>query len=355
MKVLLLGEYSGFHRNLKDGLEVLGHEVQIASSGDGWKKISSDIDLGQIRSSNWSKWTRIGRALLHRQKLINNDIVHIINPYIFPRKWNFNDHFIRYLVRNNRRSFLMGAGDDAFYWQIARKKLEYGRFEDIVKYDAKNGKIRWMTQGAMQWNRELAEKVDGIIPFNYEYTIGYEGFENLRPTIPIPVNCEKIPYAPNRVKGKIVVFHGLNRYGAKGTRHVEKAFEILRKKYPNDLELVIDGGMPLDDYLHFLKRVNVVVDETFSHSWGMNAVYSMALGKVVLGGAEPEHMRAVRVRETPVVNILPDPHDIVNKIETVLEQRDRLEEWGQRSRCFVEEIHGHVKVARACAEQWNTD
>jgi hypothetical protein len=81
----------------------------------------------------------------------------------------------------------------------------------------------------------------------------------------------------------------------------------------------------------------------------------MALGKVVLGGAEPEHMRAVRVRETPVVNILPDPHDIVNKIETVLEQRDRLEEWGQRSRCFVEEIHGHVKVARACAEQWNTD
>ena len=35
MKILLLGEYSGLHLNLRDGLRELGHDVVLASAGDG--------------------------------------------------------------------------------------------------------------------------------------------------------------------------------------------------------------------------------------------------------------------------------------------------------------------------------
>ena len=45
MKILLLGENSSVHSNLKDGLIELGHEVDVASDGDGWKNIPRDIDL----------------------------------------------------------------------------------------------------------------------------------------------------------------------------------------------------------------------------------------------------------------------------------------------------------------------
>lgn len=38
MRILLLGEFSAFHKNLKEGLVALGHEVVLASHGDGWKK-----------------------------------------------------------------------------------------------------------------------------------------------------------------------------------------------------------------------------------------------------------------------------------------------------------------------------
>ena len=44
-RVLLLGEYSGFHRNLKEGLLEHGVECIIASTSDGFKRIPGDIAL----------------------------------------------------------------------------------------------------------------------------------------------------------------------------------------------------------------------------------------------------------------------------------------------------------------------
>ncbi len=40
-KILLFGEFSGLHTNLKEGLEELGYEVTIVSAGDGKKKYCS--------------------------------------------------------------------------------------------------------------------------------------------------------------------------------------------------------------------------------------------------------------------------------------------------------------------------
>jgi hypothetical protein len=50
LKILLLVELSALHKKLKEGLVVLGHDVDIASSGDEWKRIDSDINLGLRRS-----------------------------------------------------------------------------------------------------------------------------------------------------------------------------------------------------------------------------------------------------------------------------------------------------------------
>ena len=46
MKIFLLGDYSSFHLNLQAGLKNLGcHQVVLASNGDSFKKLSSDIQL----------------------------------------------------------------------------------------------------------------------------------------------------------------------------------------------------------------------------------------------------------------------------------------------------------------------
>ena len=39
LSILLVGEFSGFYVNLKEGLKALGHNVLLLANQDGWKKI----------------------------------------------------------------------------------------------------------------------------------------------------------------------------------------------------------------------------------------------------------------------------------------------------------------------------
>lgn len=49
MRILLLGEYSNVHATLAKGLKALGHEVVLASDGDGWKNYVRDVDFSRGR------------------------------------------------------------------------------------------------------------------------------------------------------------------------------------------------------------------------------------------------------------------------------------------------------------------
>ena len=45
MKILLIGEYSSVHSTLKEGLTELGHEVVVASAGDGYRNMREILIL----------------------------------------------------------------------------------------------------------------------------------------------------------------------------------------------------------------------------------------------------------------------------------------------------------------------
>ena len=84
---------------------------------------------------------------------------------------------------------------------------------------------------AFNYNRRIVDKSNGLIPVMYEYDSCYKKSSKKLNLIPLPVNLKSISCDPNNIKDKIVVFHGLSRYGFKGTRHVENAFKVLKEKY----------------------------------------------------------------------------------------------------------------------------
>ena len=45
MNILIVGEFSGFARHLKNGFMALGHDVTIVQGGDGWKKLANNGDI----------------------------------------------------------------------------------------------------------------------------------------------------------------------------------------------------------------------------------------------------------------------------------------------------------------------
>lgn len=353
MKILLVGEYSGLHNNLKDGLVALGHEVVIAATGDGFKKIGVDISFDSEHKGWVGKFERILKPLFNVNRLTDFDVVQFINPVIFSTKLNFNALFMRYLINSNEKSFLLGAGCDAIFWQKTRKILKYGPFDDALRFDLKSiSHPVYGSEKSLNWNNELISLVNGVIPIMFEYEIGYQGEENVKPCIPIPINIDKIKYSHNKVTDKLVVFHGLNRYGFKGTRVVESAFERLKLKYENKMDLVIDGKMPLQKYLDLINRTNVIIDQVFSHSCGMNALFSMAMGKCVLGGAEPESLISLNIKKTPVINITPDYLSIVEAIEGIQDNVQEIERIGYESRRFVEVNHNYLNVAQQYCNAW---
>ena len=350
MKILLLGEYSALHQNLKEGLQELGHEAVVASNRDGFKRISVDISLDSELPSIFGKLERKLKPLLSLNKMKGFDVAQLMNPFIFHPKYFPSRFFYQKIKYHNNKFFMLAAGNDAYFSHYARQKLEYSAPDELIK-----GYPNYKSQSDLDFNQWMIEKVRGVIPIMYEYEVGYDSVPNRLPTIPIPINIEKIPYEENKVRKKLVVFHGLNRYEFKGTRHVEEAFEVLARKYPNDLELVIDGKMPLNDYLAVMKRTNVVIDQMYSYSCGMNAIYALAMGKVVLGGAEPESLISLGVDSTPVINLKPNAQSIIEKVEQLLEKRNQFEQLGYESRKFAEEVHDYKKVAQQYINTWSSN
>jgi hypothetical protein len=359
MKILLVGEFSGFHNNLKDGLLKLDHEVVLASTGDGYKNFGTDISFKSKVSNKVIKLLDLGYKYADAlTKMRNYDVVQIINPYLFSQKFNINSKIISYLLANNKKSSLICAGDDATVWEYwenpNNKPMRYnwiaGQRQDYVVHGAK---APFEKETGLIWEEQLANCVDAIIPIMFEYATPYKKYPHTQGPIPIPINTEKIKYQENCVGNKLVIFHGLNRYHVKGTRYIEEAFKILQKKYPNDLELIIDGNMSYQKYLSVMSKANVVIDQVSSYSLAVNALTALAQGKVVLGGAEPESFAALKYDSCPAINITPNVSHIVSEIEKLIGNKKNITELGEQGRTFVERNHDYIQVAKSYVTIWS--
>ena len=153
MKILLLGEFSGLHNNLKDGLIDLGHEVVIASAQDGFKKIPVDINF----ESNLPGFLGvIGRnimnPIINLHKLVDFDVVQIMNPFQFYIKSLPSAYFLDQIIKNNKKTFLLAAGSDAYFWRNGKKLLKYGPFEESLKFDYKSKSHYMELQSSFDYN-----------------------------------------------------------------------------------------------------------------------------------------------------------------------------------------------------------
>jgi hypothetical protein len=353
MKILLLGEFSGLHKNIKEGLIDCGHEVVVAGYSDGFKKIPTDISFESYLPSILGRVHKKIKPYFMADKMKDFDVVQLINPFLFYSKYYQSENLITKIKDNNNKIFLSGAGDDAYFWKYGRERLRYGPFSDFLKYDLKSNRYFMENEKSMIFNDKIISLCNGIIPIMYEYEVSYLEHRKRLSTIPIAINTDKVEYKENQIQKKIVIFHGLNRYGFKGTRHVEEAFQYLAKKYPSDLELIIDGGLPLDKYLKIMEKTNVVIDQVNTYSLGVNGVYALAMGKIVLGGAEPESLKSIGVNDSPVINIKPNAKSIIEEVEKLIDIRHNFVELGKYSRAFSERVHGHKIIAKKYIETWS--
>lgn len=354
MKILLFGEFSGFFNCLRDGLVENGHEVFMASNGDGKRNYPADY--------NWyadpNKYGRLksiieaSRVLNHRDLIKGYDVVMIMHPHVISNVVPLIRPIFNYLFNHNGKVFLSGAGLFHYsrkYWYETNEKYHNyvaGEFIDIPRFQ----KVTFEKRG-LAWEEEVFDRINGYIPIWYEYARPYKDNPKCLKTIRIPINCNKHEYKPNIVKDKIVFFASISpRKNAKGFPYIQAAFEKMKEKYSNVAEFVAAGGLPFNEYMDLVSRTNVILDDANSYSIAMNGLFSMAKGKVVMGGAEPVANKELGLDWNPVINLCPDVDQICSCIEDVISKRDQIEEMGRKGRQFVEQYHDYRDIARQYVE-----
>ncbi len=364
MKILLIGEYSNVHWTLAEGLRMLGHDVCVVSNGDFWKGYNCDISL--IRSYN-----KIGGIsyLIRAYALLpffrGYDVVQFINPMFLELKAERILPFYRYIKRHNKKVFLGAFGMDAYWVEACTKKPHMFRYSDfyigdkpIVNDYTIEQAAGWTDTPKAKLNRIMAEECNGIIAGMYEYFMAYrEKHAGKLTYIPFPIEPEVsniMYYNPNI---KIRFFIGIQKERSiyKGTDIMLRAVERIAKDYPDDCEVIKAENVPFKKYSRMVNKCDVLLDQLYGYSPGMNALLAMSKGKVVVGGAEEEFYNLMCENELrPMINVIPDENDVYSKLKWLIENKETIFDMQEDSIEFIRKHHNPIKVAEKYVGFWNS-
>lgn len=363
MKILLIGEYSRLHLTLAEGLRVLGHEVVVASDGDGFKDYPRDIDLTRTGSGVVETFKCMASVVNKFSKFKGYDVVQLINPCFTTLNVRINEYLFKKLRRNNKKVILGAFGDDSYWVRTCREDKTFKYCEFFVGHKAThleyNKKLvaTWIDTRREYANRMMAESADGIAACLYEYYKSYErDFKSKLRYLPLPVNTEQLEFNEiKEVPEKVNFFIGINRDRSeyKGTGIMEHALNRLADKYPDKVIVTRVESVSYDEYKRLMSAAHVVLDQLYSYSPAMNALLAMAQGKVLVGGGEPEMYDLMHEKNNrPIINVYPSEEDVFNKLEWLVLNKPELLRLSREGRQFVVDNHDYLKVAKQYLEFW---
>lgn len=378
MKILLVGEYSGFHNSLKEGLVKLGHEVVIAGLGDSFKKFPVDIDLeptlaksffGNIIRQGIVRLTKFDIASFetmlkirkHSEQLKNYDVVQLVNEYPLKTDRKIEKRLLQFIFKNNKNVFLSACGDDHVYISFLKKQtLPYSvlspffqneKLKEYFKYS-----LAYLSQSHIKLHKFVFKNIKGIICGDMDYKIAYDASGIAADFVPFPINIDKLQQQEKiEVSEPIVIFHGINRvnFFKKGNAYFEAALEKIKQKYGERVQVITAESLPYHEYVNSYNKAHILLDQAYAYDQGYNALEAMAKGKVVFSGAETQFLEHYNLKEDEVcINALPDANYLVEKLSLLIENPQQIEQIGKNAKQFVEREHHYVRIAAKYLKVW---
>lgn len=366
MKILLIGEYSNVHWTLAEGLRSLGHEVCVVSNGDFWKNYKRDISLTRTTYSKPEGIIYLLKVLSLLPKLRNYDLVQLINPMFLELKAELIAPIYHFLKKNNKKVFLCAHGMDAYWVDVCTKTPHVFRYSDfnignkpIVNNYTIEQEKDWKNTPKAKLNKDIAYDCNGIIAGMYEYHKAYiEKHSEKLTYIPFPIECENknnIKFYTNDRKLRFFIGIQKTRSIYKGTDIMLRALERIHREFPNDCEILKAESVPFAEYSRMVNDCDILLDQLYGYSPGMNALLALSKGKIVVGGAEEECYQILNENLLrPMVNVIPDEDDVYNKLKWLIENKDKIASMQQESISFINKHHHPSKVAQKHLDFWNS-
>ena len=371
MKILLLGEYSGFFNSLKAGLLKLNHDVTLAGRKDSFKNYPVDISFEpSFFIKKFPKFIRVAfhkvfkkdiavfevffKFLIHKSKLTGFDTVFLINEQPITKVPVLERIILNFIFKNNKKVFLSACGDDyVFINSLLENRLTYHVLTPFLKNKElkKNYKYSWVytTKAAKKHHEFVFKHIEAVIPADFDYFLAYKNHSKATPLIPFPVRTYLLDYIKPIITDKIIIFHGINKanYYKKGNDIFEKAISIIQEKYAHKIEVITSISLPYETYIQKYNTAHILLDQVYSYDQGYNALEAMAKGKVVFSGAEKNWLNYYKIEEDIVlINAKPNAIEIAEKLEWLILNPEKIIEISENARRFIDREHDYIKVAK---------
>ena len=209
------------------------------------------------------------------------------------------------------------------------------------------------------------QHADCLVPCLYEYWKVYDTpeFHSRLRYIPLPIDVRYVcprgsrPWLPSSPSSPVhILFASQKLRGQmKGADQLEPLFDRLAQEFPDAIDLCKIESVPFEQYQRLVAEADVVVDQLYSFTPAMGALESLAQGKVVISGYEPEYQRFIDgPQESGLINLRPfdDAHNY-EVLRTTLTDRNKIARLQSSSQAFVRKYHNADDVARQFVEFWS--
>ncbi len=380
MKILLIGEYSRLHNSLKEGLISLDNDVTLMADGDVFKNYPRDINIGAticqstiilkalrhfLYHLTFSKWDlynteRIIRFYNKRHIIKDYDIIQVINEIPFGMNIWFLKRFWQYLFNHNNNVHLLCCSDDylSTSYQLTSKDNYniLSAYKNSNKNDHdRNHSFKYVMKPYKKLHDFIYKNIISIIPTDFDYAPAVTHLPKGKPLIPNPINIDKIDFTELKTDDKIVIFHGVNKLSKtkKGSQYFLDALEIIKEKYDQKIEVITTNSLPYDVYINKYNKAHILLDQVFSHDQGYNALEAMAKGKVVFTGVEKIFVEHYKLEKTVAINAVPDVDQLVNDLEDLILNPEKIKEIGKNAREFIKKEHHYIEIAKKYLNSWS--
>lgn len=188
-----------------------------------------------------------------------------------------------------------------------------------------------------------AELTEGEVLFpDHTFNIFFEPYFDKIHVVGQRVDCSQYaPCYPASETKRVCVMHAPSQQAFKGTVHVERAVENLKRK-GLEFDYVKVSGVSHAEAVELYKTADLIVDQLCGGAHGVFACEAMALGKPVICYILPELVSGFP-EGFPIINANPDTIESV--LEEWIQSPARLYEVGQQSRVYAERVHDVRKIA----------
>lgn len=146
----------------------------------------------------------------------------------------------------------------------------------------------------------------------------------------------------------ITIVHAPTQRGAKGTPYILKALDDLKKKYGSKINIILVENQPHEKALKLYAQADLFIDQVLVGWYGGVAVEVMKMGIPVAAFIHQGDAEMIQdafqpmVKELPIIQI--NPFNSVDVLDRLLQHREGLREWGEKSLAFVNKWHDPKRV-----------